>query len=348
MFPQLIKLSDGFHSLDMSNRGLEFDKLFKSIMSVYSDVTIPEERDSPYDMKSEDETGTEYFDVKLITDKNEQRPTEYVYLSHNEYLFAKEQENFFYVVYREIGLFEEAHLTCVFSFEFAKEVGAMELFDAGKKVFCKATGKHETPWSINITRVQQFLSNKEKAEELPWPWYNSNTLLMMQQPNGEKMGQPAPTFVTQQDQPAITPEKSTISWVDDIADMHTKFGVNPVIRTLDKDKLRTFLQFRIDFLKEELTEMDDALNDPEFKKDRADETVDALIDLCVVAIGTLNAFDIDADKAWRRVHEKNMEKNPGVNANRPNPLGLPDLIKPEGWTAPSHMDNVGILKKVFE
>lgn len=342
MLPRILPLPDDFHRLDMSNRGLEFDRAFKRDVP---NITVPPERDSPYDFQ----LGDNFFDLKLITDKNEQRPTEYVYLSHNEYLFAKEQENFFYAVYREIGLFEEAHLTCVFSFEYAKEVGAMELFDAGKKVFCKATGKLETPWSINITRLQQFLtSDNEKGKSFPEPWYNSNTLLMMQQPNGEKMGQPAPTFVTQQDQPAITPEKSTISWVDDIADMHTKFGVNPVIRTLDKDKLRTFLQFRIDFLKEELTEMDDALNDPEFKKDRADETVDALIDLCVVAIGTLNAFDIDADKAWRRVHEKNMEKNPGVNANRPNPLGLPDLIKPEGWTAPSHMDNVGILKKVFE
>ena len=161
------------------------------------------------------------------------------------------------------------------------------------------------------------------------------------------MGQPAPTFVTQKDQPAVTP-KAPASWVGDIAAMHTKFGVNPVIRNLEKEQLKRFLQFRIDFLKEELTEMDDALNDPEFAKDRADETVDALIDLCVVAIGTLNAFDVDSDEAWTRVHEKNMQKSAGVNASRPNPLGLPDLIKPEGWTPPTHVDNVGLLRKVFD
>lgn len=134
-------------------------------------------------------------------------------------------------------------------------------------------------------------------------------------------------------------------WVHDIAKMHVKFGVNPVINTLDKEKLRTFLKFRIDFLQEELDEMKQALEEGGEKA--ADDTVDALIDLCVVAIGTLNAFEVDAYEAWNRVHGKNMEKNPGVNANRPNPLGLPDLIKPAGWTPPTHADNVGLLSKVF-
>ena len=142
-----------------------------------------------------------------------------------------------------------------------------------------------------------------------------------------------------------TPATVKTDWVQDIADMHTKFGVNPVIRSLDQDKLRTFLQFRINFLQEELDEMKDALATGGPKA--GDDTVDALIDLCVVAIGTLNAFDVNAYEAWNRVHGKNMEKNPGVNANRPNPLGLPDLIKPAGWTAPTHADNIGLLSKVF-
>ncbi len=139
-------------------------------------------------------------------------------------------------------------------------------------------------------------------------------------------------------------------WVKDIAEMHTKFGVNPVIRDLDKDKLRTFLKFRIDFLKEELTELSDEFDNAfdTSASQRADNTVDALIDLCVVAIGTLNAFDVDAYEAWARVREANMSKEPGVNASRPNPLGLPDMIKPKGWTAPSHADNVGLFAKVFE
>ena len=141
-------------------------------------------------------------------------------------------------------------------------------------------------------------------------------------------------------------------WVRDIADMHTKFGVNKVLRQLDRDKLEAFLKFRIDFLQEELDEMRKAVVDRQAGKidasTAADDTVDALIDLCVVAIGTLNAFDVNADEAWNRVHRANMTKEVGIKESRPNPLGLPDLIKPEGWTAPTHADNVGMLNKVFE
>jgi hypothetical protein len=42
-----------------------------------------------------------------------------------------------------------------------------------------------------------------------------------------------------------------------------------------------------------------------------------------------------------------MNKEVGIKASRPNPLGLPDLIKPEGWVAPVHSDNVGMLNKIY-
>ena len=134
-------------------------------------------------------------------------------------------------------------------------------------------------------------------------------------------------------------------WVQDIHDMHTKFGVRPVIAGLDKEKLAKFLEFRLNFLQEELDEAKEAAvsNDPS----KAEDVVDAMIDLCVVAIGTLDAFGVDAYTAWNRVHEKNMQKEPGIKPERPNPLGLPDLIKPAGWTAPTHADNVGLIEKLF-
>ena len=128
------------------------------------------------------------------------------------------------------------------------------------------------------------------------------------------------------------------NWVQDIADMHTKYGVNEKVRQFDNEKLEKFLEFRISFLQEELDELKDNKGNPE-------EVVDALVDLCVVAIGTLDAFDVDAYSAWDRVHEANMAKEVGVKASRPNPLGLPDLIKPEGWTAPSHEGNHGIIPR---
>lgn len=128
-------------------------------------------------------------------------------------------------------------------------------------------------------------------------------------------------------------------WVSDIEWMHSKYGVNKKVRQFDSEKLKKFLQFRVNFLEEELNELKDNLDNPE-------EIVDALIDLCVVAIGTLNAFDINPYEAWDKVFTANMAKEVGVKESRPNPLGLPDLIKPEGWKAPSHEKNHGLLSKI--
>lgn len=143
----------------------------------------------------------------------------------------------------------------------------------------------------------------------------------------------------------------SMNWVADMQAMHQKFGVNSVVREFDKQKARAFLEFRIKFLQEELDEMSKALNDFDAGvidgNKAADDVVDAAIDLCVVAIGTLDAYDVNAYTAWNRVWQKNMEKEVGVKASRPNPLGLPDLVKPEGWTAPTHSDNIGLLTKVF-
>jgi predicted HAD superfamily Cof-like phosphohydrolase len=129
-------------------------------------------------------------------------------------------------------------------------------------------------------------------------------------------------------------------WPKDIYNMHTHYDLHKVVKNMDSEKLRKFLEFRIKFLQEELDEMRDATN--------AEDVVDALIDLCVVAIGTLDSFKIDSHVAWNNVLEANMNKKVGIKASRPNPLGLPDLIKPEGWTAPSHEGNHGLLNKVFE
>lgn len=137
------------------------------------------------------------------------------------------------------------------------------------------------------------------------------------------------------------------NWVQDIKDMHDKFGVNPVVRSFDADKLKKYLRFRVDFLQEELDEIKSYLNTDVTGTPREDVT-DGLIDLCVVAIGTLNAFDIDAYEAWDRVHNANMQKQAGIKPGRPNPLGLPDLMKPAGWVSPTHADNIGLLSKIPE
>ena len=42
-----------------------------------------------------------------------------------------------------------------------------------------------------------------------------------------------------------------------------------------------------------------------------------------------------------QIYSANMAKNVGVKPGRPNPFGLPDLIKPDGWIGPSHSGNHG-------
>ena len=129
------------------------------------------------------------------------------------------------------------------------------------------------------------------------------------------------------------------NWVQDIHDMHDKFGVHDWFEKNkdNKELMAKYLRFRLKMCMEEMNETIDAAV---FDK-KPEEIVDGLIDLCVFAIGTLDVFGVDASVAWDEVYEANMSKKPGVKPGRPNPFGLPDLIKPSGWTAPSHEGNHG-------
>jgi predicted HAD superfamily Cof-like phosphohydrolase len=127
-------------------------------------------------------------------------------------------------------------------------------------------------------------------------------------------------------------------WASDIACMHDKFGVRDWfdMHKDDKDLMAKYLAFRMSMIKEEYDETMAAIEAGD-----AEEIVDGLIDLCVFAIGTLDVFGVDANAAWNNVYDANIVKNVGVKEGRPNPFGLPDLIKPEDWTAPSHEGNHG-------
>ena len=122
--------------------------------------------------------------------------------------------------------------------------------------------------------------------------------------------------------------------------MHYTYGVHEWLRKNgnDKELMNKFLDFRIKFLEEELNETKAA-----FEAGDAEEIVDGLIDLCVIAIGTLDAYGVNAYQAWDEVLRANMSKKVGVKESRPNPLGMPDLVKPEDWVGPSHEGNHGLL-----
>jgi hypothetical protein len=108
------------------------------------------------------------------------------------------------------------------------------------------------------------------------------------------------------------------------------------------DRLDQWLNFRMDLLREEFKETTTAHN-----HGVADEVVDGMIDLMVVASGTLVAMGVSVTVAWDRVHRANMSKTPGRNPSRPNPLGVPDLVKPDNWQEPVHSDNTGGLDRVY-
>ena len=133
--------------------------------------------------------------------------------------------------------------------------------------------------------------------------------------------------------------------VKDICDMHDKFNVrgwvSQKIKEKDYESLKKLLKFRLDFIKEELDETTDA-----FDADDPEEIVDGLIDIIVIALGTLDIFQVDIHDAWKEVANANLSKEVGIKESRPNPLGLPDLIKPEGWIGPDHAGNVGLIGTV--
>ena len=133
-----------------------------------------------------------------------------------------------------------------------------------------------------------------------------------------------------------------------IFDMHDKFGVTEwVYQQMEEgnyELLKEFIKFRIDVqLHEELEETSMAAH-----RGDAEEIVDGLIDILVFAYGTLDLLGVDADESFGRVMDANMDKEVGVKPGRPNPFGLPDLIKPADWQAPSHHDNHGILDIVYK
>lgn len=128
----------------------------------------------------------------------------------------------------------------------------------------------------------------------------------------------------------------------DMNRMHVKFGVHEKIENMDAETLRKFLLFRRSCMQEELCELDEAI-----QKHDSDGVVDSIIDLIVFAVGTLDLYNVDVNRAWDEVYNANMNKEIGIKESRPNPYGLPDLVKPSGWKAPNHDGNFGLIPQIF-
>jgi predicted HAD superfamily Cof-like phosphohydrolase len=88
------------------------------------------------------------------------------------------------------------------------------------------------------------------------------------------------------------------------------------------------LNMYLGLIKEEGDELQAAL----VKQDKV-ETLDALIDILVVTIGTLHSLGVDAEGAWNEVMKTNFAKiNPDTGKVTKREDGK--VLKPEGWTSP--------------
>jgi predicted HAD superfamily Cof-like phosphohydrolase len=136
--------------------------------------------------------------------------------------------------------------------------------------------------------------------------------------------------------------------VRDLEEFHKKFGLeyNGPPRALPEE-LR---KFRTQFLWEEWKEYRDASvalktilgNNPANGAivTMLELQLDSLVDLVYVAIGTAYMQGFDFNEAWRRVHEKNMQKVRAERADQSKRGTTFDVVKPAGWTPPSHRDLV--------
>jgi predicted HAD superfamily Cof-like phosphohydrolase len=135
-------------------------------------------------------------------------------------------------------------------------------------------------------------------------------------------------------------DKEAIESNDPIAQierMNSKYGFDKIPLT------KEILNFKLSCCIEELSETMNAAN----VNHDADGIVDGLVDLSVFAIGILYNAGVDVRKAFREVMTANLQKERGTKPTRPNSGGV-DLIKPEGWKAPSHKNNLGQFKDLYE
>jgi len=114
---------------------------------------------------------------------------------------------------------------------------------------------------------------------------------------------------------------------NDIIQMHEKFGIsgiNEKPRRLSEEEKR----FRAIAMAEEWTEYTSA--------EALDEEIDAIIDLVVFALGTLERMGVDFYAHWNLVMAANMAKELCNDSEKSKRGFKLDLCKPEGWVPPNH------------
>lgn len=113
----------------------------------------------------------------------------------------------------------------------------------------------------------------------------------------------------------------------DIVEFHEKFGLeyDGPPRLMNQK----MADFRIKFLKEELQEFIDSVEDDDLLG-----ATDALVDLVYVAMGTAYLMGIPWEAAWNAVQQANMTKVRAEHAGESKRNTTLDVIKPPGWVGP--------------
>lgn len=109
----------------------------------------------------------------------------------------------------------------------------------------------------------------------------------------------------------------------DIVDFHVKFELHPPPLYMG-DLPFDIKEFREKTLHEELKEFELAVT--------REDKLDALVDLVYFAIGTAYLYGFDFNKAWSKVHAKNMEKIRAKKKSDSKRKSTFDVVKPAGWT----------------
>lgn len=147
----------------------------------------------------------------------------------------------------------------------------------------------------------------------------------------------------------------TRMWTD-IIDFHHRYGLSyggaPRLLPDDLDTFRVLfmaeelqeyagVQGLTEWLKQALQDRGPSVDSLELRENR----LDALVDLVYVALGTAYLSGFNFAEAWRRVHRANMSKVRVERAGDSKRGSTFDVVKPPGWTPPSHKDLVGVLKE---
>lgn len=128
----------------------------------------------------------------------------------------------------------------------------------------------------------------------------------------------------------------TVSNFNDVGEFYRKFGLHNVTYdgpgptyVGDEDGYEHMIDFRVDFIQEELDEFVAAVA----KCDDA-EMFDALLDLAYVAMGTAHLLGYPWEAGWDRVHEANMRKERATSEDMSSRRSTLDIVKPDGWQPP--------------